>query len=74
MCVVSATVYIHTNDKRCIGAPVARHSMRRDARHADQFDVPILHTRDHGFWRRRHGQRYLRRGGAHLSRRSRRCG
>jgi hypothetical protein len=55
MCVVSATVYIHTNDKRCIGAPVARHSMRRNSRHADQFDVPILHTRDHGFWRRRHG-------------------
>jgi hypothetical protein len=66
MSVVSATVYIHTNDKQYLGALVAQHSMRRNSRHADQFDVRILHTRDHDFLRRRHGQQYLRRGGAQL--------
>jgi hypothetical protein len=66
MSVVSATVYIHTNDKQYLGALVAQHSMRRNSRHADQFDVQILHTRDHDFLRRRHGQQYLRRGGAQL--------
>jgi hypothetical protein len=63
---VPATVYIHTNDKQYLGALVAQHSMRRNSRHADQFDVQILHTRDHPFLRRRHGQQYLRRGGAQL--------
>jgi hypothetical protein len=63
---VTATVYIHTNDKQYIGALVAQHSMRRNSRHADQFAVQILHTRDHDFLRRRHGQQYLRRGGAQL--------
>jgi hypothetical protein len=61
--VVSATVYIHTNDKTCIGTLVAQHSMRRNSRRADLW---ILHTRDHAFLRRRHGQRNLRRGGARL--------
>jgi hypothetical protein len=63
---VPATVYIHTNDKQYLGALVAQHSMRRNSRHADQFDVQILHTRDHPFLRRRHSQQYLRRGGAQL--------
>src|SRR5918996_1996124 len=61
-----ATVYVHTNDEQYIGALVAQHPMRRNSRHADQFDVRILHTRDHDFLRRRHGQQYLRRGGAQL--------
>jgi hypothetical protein len=46
MSAVSATVSIHTNHKPCIGAPVARNSLRCTARRADQFGVPILHTRD----------------------------
>jgi hypothetical protein len=63
---VAATVYIHTNDKQYLGALVAQHSMRRNSLHADRFDVQILHTREYDFLRRRHGQKYLRRGGAQL--------
>jgi hypothetical protein len=59
---VSATVYIHTNDKQYIGALVAQYSMRRNSRHTDQFDVRILHTSEHDFLRRKHGEQYLRRG------------
>jgi hypothetical protein len=53
-----ATVYVHTNDEQYIGALVAQHPMRRNSRHADRFHVQILHTRDHDFLRRRHGQEY----------------
>jgi hypothetical protein len=53
----SATVYIHTNDEQYIGALLAQHPMRRNSRHADRFDVQILH-RDHDFLRRHLGQKY----------------
>ena len=35
-------VFIHTNHKQYLGALVSMHSMRRNSRHADEFDVPIL--------------------------------
>jgi hypothetical protein len=78
MSVVSATVCVHTNDKHYLGALVAQHSMRRNSRHADRFDVQILHTRDRDFLRRRHGQQYLRgaapsSGASTICSRSRRC-
>ena len=55
-------VFIHTNHRQYVGALVSQHSMRRNSRHADRFDVRILHTEDHAYLREREGQRYLREG------------
>ena len=55
-------VFIHTNERQYVGALVSAYSMRRNSRHADRFDVRILHTDDHPFLRAREGQRYLREG------------
>jgi hypothetical protein len=55
-------VFIHTNHRQHVGALVSEHSMRRRSKHADLFDVRILHTRDFPFLRAREGQRYLREG------------
>jgi hypothetical protein len=55
-------VFIHTNHRQYVGALVSQHSMRRNSRHADRFDVRILHTEDHPFLRAREGQSYLREG------------
>lgn len=55
-------VFIHTNHRQYVGALVSQHSMRRNSRHADRFDVRILHTEDHPFLRAREGQTYLREG------------
>jgi hypothetical protein len=55
-------VFIHTNERQSVGALVSAYSMRRNSRHADRFDVRILHTDDHPFLRAREGQRYLREG------------
>ncbi len=63
---MKSTVFIHTNDKQLIGALVSQHSLVRNSKHADQFDVQILHTQDFPFLQARHGQNYLRRGGPQL--------
>jgi hypothetical protein len=55
-------VFIHTNHRQYVGALVSQHSMRRNSRHADRFDVRILHTQDHPYLREREGQSYLREG------------
>ena len=56
------SVFIHTNHRQVVGALVARHSLRRNSAHADDFEVRILHTEDHPFIRAREGQDYLREG------------
>jgi hypothetical protein len=56
------TVFIHTNRQQMLGALVSQYSMRRNSRHADRFDVRIIHTDDHPFLRAREGQKYLREG------------
>ena len=35
-------VFIHTNQKQYLGALVSMHSMRRNSRHADEFDVKLI--------------------------------
>ena len=55
-------VFIHTNDRQMLGALVSRHSLLRNTRHADRFDVEILHTDAAPFLRAREGQRFLRDG------------
>jgi hypothetical protein len=56
------TVFIHTNHKQIAGALVAEHSLTRNSKNADKFDVRIIHTRDHPALRAREGQPYLRDG------------
>jgi hypothetical protein len=55
-------VFIHTNHKQIVGALVAQYSLRRNSRHADKFDVRIIHTEDYPFLQAREGQVYLRDG------------
>jgi hypothetical protein len=56
------TVFIHTNHKQMVGALVSAYSMQRNSRHADQFDVRIIDTKDFPFLAAREGQLYLRDG------------
>ncbi|UCG72956.1 MAG: hypothetical protein JSV45_00785 [Chromatiales bacterium] len=55
-------VFIHTNHRQMLGAVVSEYSLRRNSRHADQFDVRVIHTKDHPFLAEREGQLYLRDG------------
>lgn len=56
------TVFIHTNHKQLVGALVSAYSLQRNSRHADQFDVRILHHKDFPFFQAREGQQFLRGG------------
>ena len=57
------TVYIHTNHKQHIGALVSAHSMRRNSRHADEFDVELIELKDYeDFFKPYEGRDYLRDG------------
>ena len=55
-------VFIQTNVKQLIGALVAAHSLKRNSRHRDEFDVTIMHHEDHAFFAARQGQLFLRGG------------
>jgi hypothetical protein len=59
---VKPTVFVHTNHRQMVGALVSQHSIRRNSAHAEQFEVAILHTKDHPFLAAREGQPYLRGG------------
>jgi hypothetical protein len=59
---VKPTVFIHTNHKQILGAIISQYSLRRNSRHADEFDVRIIQTKDYPFLRDREGQEYLRDG------------
>jgi hypothetical protein len=59
-------VFVHTNHKQMIGALVSRHSLLRNSRHADRFDVHIIDAADHPFLREREGQPFLRDGGTRI--------
>ena len=57
------TVYIHTNHKQHIGALVSAHSMRRNSRHAEKFDVELIELKDYeDFFKPYEGRDYLRDG------------
>ncbi len=56
------TVFIQTNPKQIVGALVAQYSLKRNSRHADQFDIRIMNTQDFPFLKAREGQEYLRDG------------
>jgi hypothetical protein len=56
------TVFIHTNAQQYVGALVAQHAIRKHTRHADKFDIRILHLYDYPHLKKRQGQTYLRKG------------
>ncbi len=55
-------VFIHTNERQWLGALVGEYAVRRNSRHADNFDVKFIHTRDYDFLRAKEGQTFLRGG------------
>jgi hypothetical protein len=57
------TVFIHTNEKQLIGALVSAHSMRRNSRSPQAFEVSIIRTEDYPWYSEMHGQSYLREKG-----------
>ncbi|WP_366554878.1 hypothetical protein [Aquibaculum sediminis] len=57
------TVFIHTNHKQMLGALVSQHSLKRNSRNPDAFDVRIIDTADHPFLAAKEGQEFLRDGG-----------
>ena len=56
------TVFIHTNHRQYLGALVSAHSLRRNSRHADEFDVRIIQHKDYPFFARHEGESFLRDG------------
>jgi hypothetical protein len=53
-------VFIQTNDEQYLGALVAAHALRRNSRHAERFEVHILHYNDFPWLHAREGQPFLR--------------
>ena len=59
---MSGCVFIQTNERQLVGALVSAYSLRRNSRHADSFEVRIIHHKDYPFFRAREGQLFLRDG------------
>jgi hypothetical protein len=57
------TVFIHTNGKQIAGAIVSAHSLRRNSRNPEAFDVRIIRQEDFEFFRDFEGRKFLRAGG-----------
>ncbi|MEZ4354477.1 MAG: hypothetical protein R3F16_12580 [Myxococcota bacterium] len=55
-------VFIHTNHKQILGALVGAHSLRRQSRHNDRFDVCLIEHGKHPFLQEKEGQPFLRDG------------
>jgi len=57
---VQYKVFIQSNDEQYVGALVAAYALKRNSRHADKFDVEIMHTRDHPWLNAHAGKKFLR--------------
>ncbi|MGQ0486447.1 MAG: hypothetical protein ACT4SY_13980 [Hyphomicrobiales bacterium] len=57
------TVFIHTNAKQIAGAIVSAHSLKRNSRNPEAFDVKIIHQEDFAFFKDFEGRQFLRAGG-----------
>jgi hypothetical protein len=57
---VQYKVFIQTNDEQYLGAVVAAHALKRNSRHADKFDVEIMHYKDFPWLEAKIGQKFLR--------------
>lgn len=56
-------VFIHTNAKQMVGAIVAAHSLKRQSKNPDAFDVKIINKEEFTFFRDFEGRKFLRAGG-----------
>jgi hypothetical protein len=59
-------VFIHTNHKQILGALVGAHSIRRQSRHNEKFDVCLIKHEDHPFLHEKEGESFLRDGVARV--------
>jgi hypothetical protein len=59
---VKKCVFIHTNERQWLGALVAEHSLRRNSKNPDAFDIEFIHVKDHPYLAEREGQAFLRGG------------
>jgi len=59
---MTGCVFIQTNARQLVGALVSAHSLRRNSRHGDAFEVRIMHHKEHACFRAREGQPLLRDG------------
>jgi len=59
-------VFIQTNAKQAIGAKVSAYSIKRNSRHADEFDVTVMHQEQYPMFLGREGQTYRRHGVEHI--------
>ncbi|MBI2718303.1 MAG: hypothetical protein HY245_02030 [Rhizobiales bacterium] len=57
------TVFVHTNGKQIAGAIVAAHSLKRNSRYPDDFDVRVIKQEDFAFFKEFEGRQFLRAGG-----------
>jgi hypothetical protein len=55
-------VFIQSNERQWLGALVSKYSMKRNSKHADEFDVEIMHVKDFPFLAAKEGQSFLRGG------------
>jgi hypothetical protein len=53
-------VFIQTNEEQYLGALVAAYALRRNSRHADQFEVELLHYKNFPWLHAKEGQKFLR--------------
>ena len=60
-------VFIHTNHKQYLGALVSMHSMRRNSKHADEFDVRLIEYETYqDFFAKYEGRTYSRDGDSRI--------
>jgi hypothetical protein len=57
------TVFIHTNAKQMVGAIASAHSLKRNSRNPEAFDVRITSREDFPFFDEFEGRKFLRAGG-----------
>ncbi len=55
-------VFIQTNERQWLGALVSAHSMKRNSKNPEAFDIEIMHVRDFPFLAEKEGQKFLRGG------------
>lgn len=57
------TVFIHTNGKQMAGAVVSAHSLKRNSKTPDAFDVKVIRQEDFPFFKEFEGRKFKRAGG-----------
>ena len=59
---MKSTVFVHTNEKQIAGAIVSKHSLKRNSKRPDSFDVQIIQHKNYPFFADFEGRKFLRAG------------